>query len=296
MNMRTWQWATKSVAVWARQFHPQRMHEVIRKTCRQAGMAGIEGHREFFSEDGEQGLERIGRDYRDEGLAIHSFHLPYRGPADDISSFSEYNRRQGVDTARQWMGRAAALGVKVVIEHPAINRAPVEVDGIDNFMRALDRSLSVLLPEAASLGLILALENMTPGPEGGRFGSEPEHFERLAAAFDHPSLGFCLDTGHALLSCHGRAPRMLGAMEPKLAAFHLADNAGDRDSHLAPGRGRVEWAPVFQCMARIGYSGIACIETPPFAYGPDYAPEAFTELIQQTDALVDRTLAPAATQ
>ncbi len=269
------------------------MHELIRQTCHFASMGGIDGRMDIFAGESTQRLEQIGREYRDEGLAIYSFHLPYRH-SDDLSNFSEWTRRNAVEAAQHWMENAAALGVKVAVAHPAINRAPVEVDGIDNFLRALERSLKVLLPLAESLEMTLALENMTPGPEGGRFGSQPEHFLRMREVLDHPHLGFCLDTGHALLSCHERAPEMLEAMAPRLAAFHLVDNAGDRDSHLAPGHGLVEWDRVFQGMLRIDYSGVACIEAPPFAYGPDYAPEAFRQMIETIERLAEDALGRAA--
>ena len=57
-----------------------------------------------------------------------------------------------------------------------------------------------MLETAATCGVTVALENMLPGEDGGRLGSRPEHFERFARAFDHPNLGFCLDTGHALVA------------------------------------------------------------------------------------------------
>ena len=79
-------------------------------------------------------------------------------------------------------------------------------------------------------------------------------------------------------------------MGSRLAAFHLADNAGDRDSHLAPGHGRVEWGPVFRKAAELGYEFTMCIETAPFAFGPEYSRDAWKQMVTDTDALVEQAL------
>lgn len=75
-------------------------------------------------------------------------------------------------------------------------------------------------------------------------------------------------------------------MKPALRAFHLVDNAGDRDSHLAPGHGLVDWAQVAALLAEIGFTGTACIEAPPFAYGPDYSVAAWAAYLRDTKQLL----------
>ena len=80
----------------------------------------------------------------------------------------------------------------------------------------------------------------------------------------------------------------LRSLMPWTTAFHLADNAGDRDSHLAPGRGNVPWGALFRAAAEAGFSGSMCIETPPFAAGPDYSMEAWIGLREDMDLLVQR--------
>jgi sugar phosphate isomerase/epimerase len=142
-----------------------------------------------------------------------------------------------------------------------------------------------LIPVAERLGLTIALENMLPSG-GGRFASRPEHLERLGKLFPQKQIGFCLDTGHALVAGGPeRAGEFLDVMKDRMVAYHLADNAGDRDSHLAPGRGRVDWAALFRGIAEAGYDGSLCIETPPFGPGPPYRPEDWKALLAETKTL-----------
>ncbi len=63
-------------------------------------------------------------------------------------------------------------------------------------------------------------------------------------------------------------------------------NAGDRNSHLAPGHARVDWSTVFRKAADIGFSGQMCIETPPFAASPEYDLDAWKQMVDDCDRLV----------
>jgi sugar phosphate isomerase/epimerase len=267
-------------------------HEDICRLCVAAGLAGIEGVPPLFAgRDGPE-IERIASLYKSQGLSIDSFHLPFT-PEDDITSFYETVRRGAVASMKMWIERAALAGARVVIQHPTTARFDVALEGLDNYLRALEKSLAELLPWAQEHGIIVALENMLPPPEGARLGSRPEHFRAFHEKFAHPHLGFCLDTGHALVAGHQNANEFFEAMAPALAAFHLADNAGDRDSHLAPGRGRVNWARHFQNMRSINFTGIACIETPPFDFGPAFSTEAWRNLVKDTETLAAKgSLAP----
>ncbi len=248
--------------------------------CRAAGFAGIEGHARLFPDTTEIALAEERSLYTEAGLMISSFHLPY-GEREDIAALAEADRKEAVATAKHWLSCAAQLGARVAILHPTTRRLDMRIEGEKGFLRALERSLGELLPLAEQLGVVIALENLPPA-NGGRLGTSPEHFTLFLEKFRHPFLGFCLDTGHALLAGHDRAEAFYDAMKPALQAFHLTDNAGDRDSHLAPGRGLVRWTAVRRLLDEIGFAYPACIEAPPFAYGPLYDEASWCRLRAET--------------
>ncbi len=259
------------------------------EACAAAGLAGIEGAPPLFANCSDAEIEGAGREFRSGGLAIETFHIPF-AREDDIAAFYETERRAAVANVSRWMERAALAGATVCIQHPTCNRYSVDDEGPDRYLSQVAKSLETLLPLAERLGLTVALENMLPAA-GGRFCSRPEHFARLGALFPVRALGWCLDTGHALVAggIEG-AGLFFEAMRDRLAAFHLADNAGDRDSHLAPGRGRVDWGAFFRAAAGLGFRRSMCIETPPFAPGPDYRLEDFRSMVQEIEALCSRAL------
>lgn len=267
-------------------------HEYIREICVSAGFSGIEGADKLFVDCGETDLARIRQEYERAGLSINSYHLPFESHH-DIASFYETVRRAAVETMVRHMECAAALGARVVIQHPTTSRFDVAVEGFESYLRQLDRSFRTLLPRAETLGLTVAVENMLPGSDGDRVGSRPEHFTAFSKSFGHRCFGYCLDTGHALVAGGPEgAHEFLDAMGESVAAFHLADNAGDRDSHLAPGRGLVDWDRVFRRVADLGFAHPMCVETPPFAHSEDgrFAPDSWKALADDTRALAERAV------
>lgn len=263
----------------------------IPEFCAEIGADRIEGGFRIIESLNDQAFEQLARRFDQAEVKIHTFHLPFGIPI-DISDFYETRRREAVQRSIRCMERCARLGVRVGIQHPTTCLYHADVEGIDRFLDTLRRSLDELVPVAERCGLTIALENIPAREYGPRFGSLPAHFAVMRERLDYPQVGFCFDTGHALMSLGlNQEDQMFDAMGDRLVAFHLADNAGDRDSHLAPGRGRVDWRTVFRRAAALGFSGTMCIETPPFAPGPPYGAAAYRELLQETRALAKRALA-----
>lgn len=66
----------------------------------------------------------------------------------------------------------------------------------------------------------------------------------MKAANGHPHIRACLDAGHANLSRTGQA-EWNRELSPWLTHFHLSDNGGMYDDHIALGDGCVDWASFF---------------------------------------------------
>ena len=140
----------------------------------------------------------------------------------------------------------AAHDVPVMVIHPFIGfeeHNPTEV-GLANFGRIIEA--------ADTLGVRLGFENV-------------EGEEYLAAIFEkyagHPSLGFCLDTGHEL--CYNRGKDMLAQYGHALCHTHFNDNIGvtgkdifwTDDLHLVMGDGIADFAGVMARIRKTGYDG-----------------------------------------
>lgn len=261
----------------------------IASICSYAGLSGIEGAPPLVEALGESRCDELGRQLLREGVRMHTFHLPFSA-SDDIASFYETRRKQAVHNMQRWMEKAAALGARVCIQHPTTCRYGTEEEDIDLFWRQMSRSLFELLPVAERLGLVIAVENMLPG-QGSRFCSSADHMRRFLEELDRAHLGLCLDTGHALIAGGADgADGIFEAMQPGVVAFHLADNGGNRDSHLPPGYGKVDWRELFRRMAGMRFSGAACIEASPFDFGPPYSLVAWKAMVDRAEGLAEAAL------
>lgn len=282
---KTWKWAACGYNL------PYQDDSEIIEICRYAGITAIEANSSFSEGKSGRELEESRKRYNQAGIKITSFHLPM-GEENDIASFYETVRRQVVNNTLRLMENAALLGSRIVILHPSTSRFYIEEEGLDRFLIQMGKTLKALLSKAEELNLVIALENMLFG-ERGRVGSLPEHFTVFAEKFGHPHLGFCLDTGHALVAGGPDGPvKFFEAMSKRLVAFHLHDNAGDRDSHLAPGHGNVDWRFIFWKMAEMKFSDSPCIEAPPFNYADNYkySTDAWKKLIEETDTLAEKSI------
>ncbi|OGQ97947.1 MAG: hypothetical protein A2505_08215 [Deltaproteobacteria bacterium RIFOXYD12_FULL_55_16] len=94
-----------------------------------------------------------------------------------------------------------------------------------------------LLAQAAAYQVPLMLENT--------YETGPEQHEKMLAALNSPLARFCLDVGHVSAFAKNSWQDWLPALAPWLGQLHLHDNQGDRDAHLAPGRGTFDFPGLF---------------------------------------------------
>jgi sugar phosphate isomerase/epimerase len=108
------------------------------------------------------------------------------------------------------------------------------------------------------LGMQLILENMLPHLFAGGTTNLPLMMEMLKDTH----IGMCVDTGHAYLG--GNLRQMIEFSKPCLRLVHASDNYGNRDDHLPPGDGIIDWRPVLRQLVEIGYSGTLIVEIADF--------------------------------
>jgi len=118
------------------------------------------------------------------------------------------------------------------------------------------------LPRFESARAVLCLENHYPYDYEGlnELGGTPEDFLEIFESAASPYLGFCLDYGHSHMSSN--TLEFIEKLSPHLKYTHLADNAGNRDSHLPLGEGTVDWEEVLGQTLNSGFNGPFVVEYP----------------------------------
>ncbi|MFA6498048.1 MAG: sugar phosphate isomerase/epimerase family protein [Desulfurivibrionaceae bacterium] len=111
-----------------------------------------------------------------------------------------------------------------------------------------------LLTKATAHQVPLMLENT--------YETGPEQHEKILAALDSPLARFCLDVGHVASFAKNSWQDWLPALAPWLGQLHLHDNHGDRDAHLAPGRGSFDFPGLFGYLKEQRLQPLITLEPP----------------------------------
>lgn len=181
-------------------------------------------------------------------VSIHSpiFELNLSTPR--YPSIREYS----FDVYRQCLEWAARIGAEQVVIHPSLHTTPVFLrkEAQEHAKRNLERLGQV----AQDAGVELAVENIG---FGGDALFDQEEFVRL---FDEiPAVRALVDVGHAHIN-RWDTPGLIQALGERLAAVHLHDNDGVRDSHLPVGRGTIDWQPVWTALRSLRHEYRAILE------------------------------------
>ncbi len=189
------------------------------------------------------------------GLLYSSIHAPFGGARKlwELDGTPEAHAEAEAEIAMllACLADCAAHDVPVMVIHPFIGFEDhtVTETGLVNFGRIIEA--------ADACGVRLAFENV----EG------EEYLAAIMKRFaNHPSVRFCLDTGHEL--CYNRGKDMLALYGDKLGYTHFNDNIGVTgksitwldDLHLVMGDGIVDYTGVMARIRLTGYEGILCCE------------------------------------
>ncbi|MDE2767157.1 MAG: sugar phosphate isomerase/epimerase [Chloroflexota bacterium] len=181
----------------------------------------------------------------------------------DLAALDDHVRTQAVATVASCFEPFAELGGFAVIVHPSRGDSPAE--HLEPRIDALRRSLDTLLSQSEPLGIRLACENL-------QHKGEPRplcRMEDLRRVIDDypPSVGICLDTGHANNNGLDPADEARIAGE-RLIALHLQDTDAVEDRHWPPGLGNINWRRVSAALTEIGFDGAWTFEVGTGASGP----------------------------
>ncbi len=188
-------------------------------------------------------IREIANELIDLGMSVNNLHAS-EGQETSWGSPDRMTRNKGVDLVKNRLEMAAELGADTIILHASAARSH----------DAQRHSLEELLPYAGRIGVRIALENL---PKEGFSRAFP-----LIREFDHDMLGYCLDTGHAVLNELFGFDDLADAEAnlSRLYSLHLQDNDGTGDQHRLPFTGKVPWERIAHLIAASPYTGCLTFE------------------------------------
>ena len=146
------------------------------------------------------------------------------------------------------MEAAAYMGIDHTVVHSF--RVPEGVDCLEANLAFFQS----LYPYCKKFGIKIALENL-----GGSIRTA-DMMNYLLGKLDPDYFIGLVDTGHA--NENGVAPHefIANVLPGRLQGLHIHDNYGQKDNHLIPGLGTIEWDPVIDALAERDYPGDFTLE------------------------------------
>jgi len=210
----------------------------------QAGIPAIEvfcatGH---FNYRSQQTVTELAAALRDHGLKLHSLHSPTErdmalerdsGVPMSISNTERVRRQDAVDEVK----RALEVAERIPFEHLIQHMGQGRDDADPKKFEAAFNSLEHLVIFAKQRGVTIALEN-TPNELGS-----PESLQQFIKETHLNGLKLCFDIGHAHIE--SSIADGFEVMRDRVVTTHIHDNNGEKDEHLLPYEGSIDWDEAF---------------------------------------------------
>jgi sugar phosphate isomerase/epimerase len=198
------------------------------------GYRSPESVRDFASALGEYGLQ------------LHSLHSPTErdlapgresGVPISICDTERIRRVDAVDEVKRALEVAERVPFRFLVQHLGHGHQSMDSRRLD----AAFNSLEHLVIFAKERGVTIALEN-TPSELGS-----PESLQHLIKETHLRDLKFCFDVGHAHIE--DGVEKSFDVMHDRIVTVHIHDNHGEKDEHLPPHEGTVDWEAALEAFA-----------------------------------------------
>ena len=224
-----------------RRLHPGLLDNMVRGGAQAVEIFAARGH---FNYHEKEHVRELGNWFKSEKIEFHSMHSPIYMSNDFRSGGQTVNiidpdkrmRIEAMDEIKRAIEVAEYAPFRFLIQH--IGKSD-EYDDPRKFENALS-GIEHLRAFARPLGVSLLLENIPNDL------SAPERLKEITRLLRYEDLGYCFDVGHAHLmsSVH----QAFGVMEERIRSTHIHDNKRDKDSHLCPGDGTIDWDQTMQAL------------------------------------------------
>ena len=225
-----------------KRLHPGLLDEMARGGAQAIEVFGARGHFDYAD---KAHIRELGNWFKSGTVQFHSMHSPMYSSNDfarntepplNIVDPDKRRRIDAMDEIKRALEVAEYAPFRFLVQHVGLGN---EAYDPRKFEAALS-SIEHLRAFARPLGVSLLVENI-PNEL-----STPEKLMELIKALHYEDLGVCFDTGHAhiMSSVH----QAFGVLEQRIRSTHVHDNQRDRDAHLWPGEGNIDWGQTIQSL------------------------------------------------
>lgn len=177
----------------------------------------------------------------------------------DYTSDWECCRKAGVELIQNRVDLAAYLGAGEIVLHLYVPFESIEEGKIrkSDFYSSVKKSFDELLPYCMEKGVKICIEDLFDMPE--RYVTEL--WDWVIESYPAELMGICFDSGHANMIWHENLPQIAQKYRDRIFSVHLHDNFGEKDSHMIPGNGNINWEELMKALSSSAYRLPLVLET-----------------------------------
>ena len=226
-----------STLVYARRerLHPGLLDKMVAGGAEAIEIFAARGH---FNYSDRQHVREISNWFRSTGIAFNSMHAPMHGddewgrsgaPPLNIAAVEKRDRIAAMDEIKRAIEVAEQAPFQFLVQHVGVSGETSTGQKLEAAMTSLEHLRAFAKP----LGVQIVVENIPNDL------STPESLVELLHAARFTDVGVCFDVGHAHMA--PGIPEAFETLKQLIRTTHVHDNKGDRDEHLWPGQGTIDW-------------------------------------------------------
>jgi sugar phosphate isomerase/epimerase len=223
--------------------HPGLLDGLVRGGAQAIEIFAARQHLDYANR--KQHVREIADWFRSTGIQLNSVHAPLYAdyewgrsgaPPVNVASPDRAGRIEAMDEIKRAIELAEQIPFRFLVQHMGVSGESFD----DRKFEAAMTSIEHLRAFAKPLGVRLLLENI-PNEL-----STPERLVEFIRNAHFDDVGVCFDVGHAHLMSD--VPQAFETVKALIHSTHVHDNVKDRDSHLWPGNGSVDWKQAMELL------------------------------------------------
>ena len=216
--------------------HPGLLDGLVRGGAQSVEIFAARQHLDYANR--KQHVREIADWFRTSGITLNSVHAPLYADYEwgrtgaapiNIASTDRAGRIEAMDEIKRAIELAEHIPFRFLVQH--LGGTGESFD--DRKSEAAMTSVEHLRAFAKPLGVRVLLENI-PNEL-----STPERLVEFIRSAHFDDVGVCFDFGHAHIMSD--VPQAFETVRNYIHSTHVHDNIKDRDSHLWPGSGSIDW-------------------------------------------------------
>ena len=223
--------------------HPGLLDGLVRGGAQAIEIFAARQHLDYANR--KQHVREIADWFRTSGIPLNSVHSPLYadyewgragGAQVNIASIDRGPRIEAMDEIKRALELAEQIPFRFLIQHIGASGEFFDDRKFESAMTSIEHLRAFAKP----LGVRILLENI-PNEL-----STPEKLVEFIHGAHFEDVGVCFDVGHAHIM--SAMPQAFDTLKNLIRSTHIHDNAKDKDSHLWPGQGTIDWKPAIELL------------------------------------------------